>query len=230
MNERHIGRQIGDLVQQIQEYKVNPHNPEVVTQTWQKIWQVWGERASLTIPVSPCNWTEEEIQKPFIDIEGKPVPTMMIYRPEAIKDKEGFILLGSLFPQMDSFSVKQRTSITDAYDTTGWIKVEASIDVPNGNTTQKQVEDFFASQGRRGQRLSTYIIASQANKLFTGNYFDENTTISRLSGSRHGGRIQAGGVVHARFTPNGQLIVNWNLYPWDRHPNLGARFEEVKQI
>lgn len=234
MNERLTGQQIGDLIRHIQEYRTNPHSPEVVTQAWQKIWQVWGERAGLTIPVSPCNWTEEEIQKPFIDIEGKPVSTMVIYRPEAIKDKEGLILLDKIFPQMDCHNAKDEIIFTDVYDADGWIKVEATAESPNRNTTEYEVELFFASQGRLEQREGTYIIASQANKLFTDHFFDEGIdegTFSRLGVSRV--KVSPASlqeyIIVSHFFPNGHLLDLLDQRPNAYDPELGARSERVKR-
>lgn len=211
------------LQQEIAELK-KESTPESVTNYWRAKLQVDGARAGLVVDVPDCDWTEKEIKRPMVDIKGNPVAGMMVYKPEQFKGKEGLILLGKMYPQMASYSVREDTPITDMHETTGWVKVEAAIDAPNRNTRQKELEDFAKEQGYFGQRENTYILASQASKDLNGQYFDEDEIWSRLLASRGGG-----GVVGAFFNSDGDLGVSSVLDPQARHPDLGARFEEVKK-
>ena len=206
------------LTQTIEEYKRGSLTPELVTNYWRAKLQVEGKRIGLDISVPDCDWTEEEIGKPMVDIRGKEVSSMMVYVPKQLTGKEGLILLDKMYPQTANFSAKNGTPILDGHQTTGWIKVEATIDAPNGNTRQKELEDFAKKQGYLGQRLSTYILASQASKDLTGRYLDEANTWSRLLGSRRGGHVFS-----ARFGSGDYLTSR------SRHPSLGGRFEKVKK-
>jgi len=212
-----------DLTQAIAELKSNPFSPEGFTNYWRAKFQ--GER-DITVP--DCNWTEKEIRKPMVDIRGKEGPSMMVYVSKQLIGKEGLIRLGKMYPQMADSSVRENTLITDTHRTTGWIKVEATIDnAPNGNTRQKDLEDLAKRQGYLGQRVGTYILVSQASKDLTEHYLDELDEVyiwSRLLGSRRGGRV-----VNAYFYSDGRLIVGRALTSRSRHPALGGRFEEVEK-
>lgn len=104
----------------------------------------------------------------------------------------------------------------------GWLWIEASIDAPNLNTTQRGLEEKFKKEGRRIQSLKTYKIGGEISKLLTGRYFDEGPTWSRVLDSCHGG-----GVLRAFFSPSGRLNVPSDPNPEARLEDLGERSEEV---
>lgn len=215
------------LERAIAEYRKSPFSPEVVTNYWRAKLRSDGKRIGLDISVSDCNWTEAEIKRPMVDVKGKEVPSMMVFVPQELTGKEGLVKLGQMYQKMVSSSVQEGTAaIQDSPDVnkrSGWIKVEATIDSPNINTTQKDLENHAKDKEYSRQRLSAYILASQASKDLKGHYLDEGSTRSRL-GSRYGSFA-----VRAGFNEDGYLNVLWDLYPQDHYPRMGGRFEEVKK-
>lgn len=204
------------LEKAIAEYRRGSITPAVVTNYW---------RAKLPgIEVPDCDWTEEAVRRPMKDVRGKDVPGMMVYHPQEFLGKEGLVRLSQMYPYLRSYSVGGDTPITDTHTTTGWIKVEAVIDAPNLNTTQRQLEELAIKRGYLGQRATTYILAGQASRDLTGRYLDEVRTYTRLLGSRRGSKV-----VDARFGSDGYLDVGCGLEPGYQAPSLGGRFEEVKR-
>lgn len=205
-------------------YREGQFYPKVVTKYWSAKLAVDGARADLNIAVPDCNWTEEEMRRLMKDVSGKDVQGMMVYHPQELLGKAGLVRLRQMYPEMNSYATSEDTPITDTHKTIGWIKVEAPIDAPNLNTTQKDLEEHAKRAGFLPQRLTTYILASQATKDLIDEYFDHSPTYARLLGSRDGG-----GVVGAGFAPSGRLLVARLLSPGDHDPDLGGRFEEVKR-
>ena len=215
------------LTQTIEEYRKGPLTPELVTNYWRAMLRVDGARAGLNIEVPDCDWTEEQIKRPMVDIEGNPVPGMMIYFPEQLRGKEGKIHLEEMYPEMANSSMYDRSlSITDTHKTTGWIKVEAAIETPNRNTRQKALEAFAKKQGYLGQRENAFILASKASKDLTGSYFGQRGrgTFCKLLGSPYASRV-----MYALLNSDGNSYIFWLISPPDQSPFLGARFEEVKR-
>lgn len=220
----------------VEELKKNA-SPESVTNYWRAKFNydsigVDFGTVDLSFDVPDCDWTEEEIKRPMIDIEGNPVPNMMIFLPEVIKGDEGLRILNSMYPKMwppyeDRYT---RKWVRDTHEISGWIKVESAIDAPNLNTIQRELENFAKRQGYYGQREYVYMLASFASKDLNNHYFDENDGERTWSGvkTRLLGTIGDGYVRKNCFGEGGYL----NIYasrPDDRDPRLGARFEEVKR-
>lgn len=221
------------LTQAITELKTNPFSKEAVVSYWRAKLQADGEKIGLVISVPACDWTEEKIGRPMKDIQGKKISSMMVYVPQELTRQEGLRKLGQMYPEMNSWSVQEDTLVRDNSDVNeggGWIKVEATVNAPNLNTTQKSLGDHVEKQrysGQRysGQRLNTYILAAQASKDLTGHYLDdEGLTVSRLLGSCLGTHV-----VRASFHPDGSLDVRWYLPSSRCSLNLGGRFEEAKK-
>lgn len=201
----------------IQEYKDQPHTPELITRVWQTIWGVDGQKAGLVIEVSVCDRTQEELVK--LEQEGR----MLVYVPPELSTQENRHLLGEMFPKMKSYSTEKGNPVTSEPNQYGWVDVEANVEAPNTNTNEGELRSLFASQGREGVSLNSYIIAAQFSKRVQGKYFD-GLTWSRLLGSRG-----EGWVVDARFGSDGYLCVDWDLGPLLRYPNLGGRSAGVKR-
>ena len=200
----------------VREYKENPQDPEKVTNFWRNFvaFSVQSaEGGNIRIPEVPAvDRSREELEA--LRQEGR----MMVYNPGL-----SYAELGKVFPKMNSYSVREDSPIKDKASKPGWIDVEADIDAPNRNTTQKELEELYKSQGRKGMRESTYIWAGQASKVLTDKYFDQDTTYSRLLESSNDGQV-----VLAYFYPHGELRVHSYLFPQGRHPFLGGRSEGVK--
>lgn len=202
-----------DLLREaIREYKTQPHTPELVTETWQARWQVWGERAGLSIVVPDFPDTQEGLA------EREQKGDKPIYVPPELATQESRYLLAKIWPNVTSYSVQEGNPVTNEVDHLGWKYVEASVDAPHRNTQEADLRKMFASQGREEMTLTEYIIASQDSKLRTDRFFDEGATWSRLLGSR-----SMGGVVRALFGSDGRLRVYWGLAPQDSGPGLGGR-------
>ncbi len=207
-----------DLLAQAIKEKLS--TPELVTSFWRTKLQADGKRAGIDIVVPDCDWSAEAIQRPMIDKDGNLILGMLV----PALDELTLPLLGRMYPLMRSYAVAENTPITDTHETRGYIKVYASVDAPNRDTTQTQLEEFARKQGYIGARLRTYILASQASKDFTGKYLDQEDTSSKLLGS-----LRGGGVLSAYFRPDGFLDVIWGLGPEGHGSRLGGRFEEVKK-
>lgn len=91
----------------ISEYKEGPLTPELVNVTWQKIWKKWGENVSHTFQVPSCDRTPEDLAK--LQKEGKTV----LLIPDEVYTKEGLVLLGRIFPKMQSWSVQEGTTVVN---------------------------------------------------------------------------------------------------------------------
>lgn len=208
---------LGVFEQAVKEFKENPHTPEILTSYWQTLWNAWGERANLSLVVSPCDRDTEEIKQ--LEKEGR----KLVYVPDQLASQENRHLLGQIFPEMQSNSVRKDNSVTNESNQGGWFDIEASLDSPNLDTKEKDLENRFKKQEKSGQRLNTYIVGSQDAKLQTGHYFDEKT-VSRLVGSRSGGHV-----VDALFGVHGRLDVRWDLDPRDHGSDWGGRSEGVKK-
>lgn len=201
----------------IQEYKTQPLTPELVNRTWQTLWKVWGERVGHVFDVPTCDRTEPELAE--LKESGKAV----LLIPDEFYTPESLVLLGRIFPKMQSRTVSEGTTITNENNSGGCIDVEMDLESPNRNTTEEQAREILEVQGRKGQREATYIVASQFSRLLTSHYFDENSW-SRLPGSRRGGFV-----VRAFFDSSGRLSVYSFLGPLDQGPDLGVRSEGVKK-
>lgn len=216
------------LERAIAEYKKSPFSPEAVTNYWRAKLQADGKRIGLNISVPDCDWTKGKIRKPMIDVKGNEVPSMMVYIPEELTGTEGLVKLGQMYPKMNNRFVQEGTTVQDSPDANkrgGWIKVEATIDTPNLNTTQKELEDHARSKKYSSQRLNVYILASQASKDSTGRYLGEEATATRP----HLGSRDGNDAVYPSFHSDGRLYVGWNLYPQSHTVYIGGRFEEAKK-
>ncbi|KKQ27754.1 MAG: hypothetical protein US43_C0027G0005 [Candidatus Levybacteria bacterium GW2011_GWA1_37_16] len=216
-------------MQSIAELKVNLFSPEAITKFWKAKLQADGKRIGLDISVLDCNWTKREMRKPMIGINGAEVPSMMVYIPQELYGQEGLIKLGQMYPKMNIWPVQKETVawvMRDSPDSSKkgrWIKVEATIDAPNINTTEKDLKNHAKAKKYSRQRLITYIFASQASKDLTGHYLDEESTWSRL-----GTHFQSE-VAYVRFHSDGDLTIPWPLDPQAHGAGIGGRFEEVKK-
>ncbi len=208
-----IGEQSQDKVGKVVvEYNSQPLTPELVNKTWQTLWTEWGKRVGQTFEIPQCDRTSEELAQ--LKKENKAVLL--------IPDNVDLIMLGKIFPQMQSRAVSEGTTVTES-SKGGSIDTEMDLDSPNRDTTEFQAKDFLKQNGRNGQRLRTYIIGSQLSKLLTGHYFDENA-YSRLPGSRNEARM-----VLAHFHSDGGLHVRWHLGPLHHDPDMGFRSEGVRK-
>jgi hypothetical protein len=204
----------------VAEYKTQPHTPELMTSVFQRISSERAAMAGLAVEVTPFPYTQEQLAAS----EAKGY--RFGYLPAGLETQEYRPKLGRIFPKMQSNSVKEGNTVTNDESPSGWFEYEAAIDAPYTETTEDQLMDRLAQDGRKILSLNEYIIASQDSKLFTGHYLDEFkpnefSTWVRL-GSRHDGRM-----VLALFDTGGRLSVDSGFRPDDHGSHLGARSSGV---
>src|SRR3989344_1718075 len=84
------------LKQLIAEYKRGNCTPELVAAYWQERFNDDGGKVGLHIEVPPCDWTEEEIRRPMVDIWGEKIPGLML--PDL--DEITLPLLSRIYPRL----------------------------------------------------------------------------------------------------------------------------------
>lgn len=185
-------------------FKKEPFSSNVVTDFWAAL--------LTTSDIVQCTYSSAEL-KDLAKKDRGPVYVPNFTYPD----------LGQKFPNLGSWAVAKDSSIKDEREAVGWTDIETALEAPYRRTTESQLQEKFAKEGRVGARLKTGILASEASKLLVGYYFDEGVTWSRYLGSRHGGRV-----VYAHFYSGGYLDVYLNLWPGSAGPDLGGRSEGVK--
>jgi len=210
-HERAPEQTLSLLEKATREYKNNPTSPEVLTQFMRSFWAEAGQRIGKNIVVDNFPLTAKEIK------EKQEKGYMPIFVPVEVSRVD----LGRMFPKMGSWAVQEGNSVVDVVNNS-WLWIEASVDAPNRNTTQRQLEEKFKKERKQGQSLRSYIIGSQISKLLTDKYFDQGTTWSRLLGS-----CNEGWVLDASFYSSGGLRVGSGLRPEICGERMGGRSEEV---
>lgn len=207
----------------VQEYKTKPYSAEALTALNRAFYEGYGRSVGLDIFVPDCGWTAKEIKQPMSTVEGNKVKSMVLYYPAQLKGREGLMLTGKMFG-LTNWSVQENSPIViDETIPAGWIRIEAAKDAPNRSTTEHDLAEHAPKHNLFGQDLNIYILGSRFAKLLEGYYFDQGSTLSRLPGSRCGGRM-----VGARCYSGGGVFVDSGWRPGSRDPDLGARFAGVK--
>lgn len=211
--------------------------PETLTNYWRARLQLDGFRIGLDIQVPDCDWTEEAIKEPMVDINGKVEPGLMIFKPMELSGREGLVRLDKISPgkqnepfQMSVNSLKPSATVHDKDQNVGWIKVERTSRSPNLNTTARDLDNHARKTGYTRQFPSTYRLASRASlDLFDVAFDQDADTASRLYGGFCGSK---NGKV---FDSNKQglayedMIWKWYMTTSDgRDQNLGGRFEMTR--
>ena len=208
------------LLQATAEYKKGVSTPEMWTTYWRDKFQADGRRIGINLEVPDCDWTEEEIKRPMVDMRGVEIEGIMV----PVIPNLTLPVLGEMYPEMQSLTVAQDSPVVDTHNTQGWIKVYGEVNAPNRNTGQAEAEKFAGKKGYLPGREITYILASQAKKDFGNKYLDQGDTWSWLPGSRIGDRL-----VGASFGLRGGLGACWGLNPDFPGQRYGWRFEEVRK-
>ncbi len=104
IDARELARPLPDDVNQlglaVLRYKLEPHTPELITETWQAIFNYWTADASergvklsdIEVPALEVNG--EVLEKPLNDVAGNDIPTMTILYPSELQGKEGLVFFG----------------------------------------------------------------------------------------------------------------------------------------
>lgn len=201
-----------NLEQATIEYRNEPTNPETLTKFMDAFWVDAGQRIGKRFIVDKFPLTTKEIKK------RQEKGEMAVFVPANVSRVD----LGKMFPKMGSWSVEEGNPIVKKVDNSGWLWIEASINAPNINTTEEDLENIFKKAGKQGQSLRTYIIGAQVRKLLFDSYFDEGLTSSRLLGS-----YDKSGFLIAYFASVGVLSFILNSTSKHHDGYTGGRSEEV---
>lgn len=198
--------------------------PETLTELHQSIWSERGSRIGLDITVSPCPYTAAELAD--LDAAGRRVG----YLPPEVAYRSNRHLLGEIFPAMDCYSLQPSNEVENLVTRPGWFDYEAAIDAPYGDTTEHQLLEQVAADGRQLINMNQYIVASQDSRLFTGHYLDERRTWPRI------GILVTGRIVCVRFDgdemaeglgdeppQSGALLTAYDLHHDFHAPYTGGR-------
>ncbi len=214
---------VNPLTQACQEYRKawdrGSLEPELVDHTFQTWWRVLGERINQTYEVPLCDRTKSELDRLRENEKG------VLLLPHRIMTKIGLYELGLMFPLTGYREREDTADIWNTYKGGGCVAVEMGSVPPLRDTTGLQVEEIFSRNEITGQRLATYFVGTHFSLEVTGHRFDEESTSSRLLGSRNGSRP-----VRAHSNPDGKINIYWPFWNlFDNEPNMGARSEQVKK-
>lgn len=207
----------------LERYATEVHSPELITETWQGVFDYWvndAKNRGVNVPVinvPDLELQQGDLEKPVKDIDGNFLPTVMIYYPPELQGKEGLVTMGETFPMLHTRTVKPTTPLSNMQEYSGWLNAEATLEAPNGDTDESQLRNHFDQLGRVGMNENQYIILSEFMKLTVGNFVD-NRILCRLLGSEMEGQV-----INAHFGKDGDLHVNSHLRPSLRGWELGGR-------
>ncbi|MEK7534398.1 MAG: hypothetical protein AAB600_03615 [Patescibacteria group bacterium] len=114
------------------------HTPEFQTRFWR---DMFADDPSLVVP--ECDWTEEAIRTPMLDMKGNDIPPTMVYNPQVFTGNDGLIRLGKRYPIITLIdeAAREGTQVVDNYDGSGWVKVEGTLAAPNLGATEDQLKE-----------------------------------------------------------------------------------------
>ena len=152
----------------VEEYKSQPHTPELVTEVFQIIWMARQYLVGGAYEVNPCPFTQEELNN--LEQRGRGVS----YLPRELATQQRRYILGRMFPLMRNDSVRRGNCVTNDENPSGWFDYEVQVGAPCWLTEEKQPTEKTIEKERKLLSLNQYVVASQDNKLFTGQYLDEH--------------------------------------------------------
>lgn len=172
----------------------------------------------VVVPDVPLTWDDKFVRRMVRSELG-------LYLPEVVSTApEGLSLQAKAYPKMmwDEQRVPSSVRNVDERDNVislfGWLRTEKRIDAPNTKTDEAKAKEIVARKNRLAQTLNVYGEAGQVSKLLQDQYLDEVRTWVRVLASRVGGRV-----VDARFNPDGNCDVYWDLRSDDVSGDLGVR-------
>lgn len=114
--------------------------PEFQTKFWQ---DMLADDPSIVL--SRCDWSEEEIHQPIVDMWGNQIKNVMLVPALPVLLCPGLTQLGERYPYLSSWSVQKGTSVADTHATLGFVKVEAVHRAPNLGTNEYQIRNHLAN-------------------------------------------------------------------------------------
>jgi hypothetical protein len=194
-------------------YRDNPIEPEALFTFWNEFLKTALERAGLESPEVPRETKRTLLDKSVLE-EFRQNNDFPVYNPGIT-----YMELAKAFPGMGGYGAM------NAETSQGWFLVEAQTSAPHVGKRgfrEKTQELITAGVKAKGMTIDNYVWASQANKLLTGEYFDEGETLSRLFGSATDKLIPA-----ANFLPDGRFTISWQRRGTNfRSPRVGFRTQK----
>lgn len=193
-----------------------------VTGYWEARWGILvaplAEIEIAQIEMVHCDRTQREIDKLLREGKG------LAIRPKGINR----VYLGMMHPEIQSWVVQPGNTLTNEEPNLEgvWFDFEDTTDAPEiyAGTTEQQLREAIARQGRYGMDVDEYIVTSKDHRDRKGIDFDTGATWSRLLRSRRGGDVVSGD-----FRSDGFLYVGSDLDGLDRDPDLRGRSVGVKK-
>lgn len=201
------------------QFKAERPTPDRVTDYWEARWRILAPKAELEvaqIEMVRCDRTQKEIDKLLREGKGLAIQPKGITR----------VHLGMMHPEIQSWVVQPGNTLTNEEPSLEavWFDFEDTTDAPYLGTTEEQLRQAIAHQGRYGMDGDEYIIASQDHRDRIGTDFDTGVTWSRLLRSRNGGRV-----VFGDFLSDGRLRVYSGLHRLFHSSSFGGRSVGVKK-
>jgi hypothetical protein len=185
----------------VKEYKMNPDSLEKAVSFWRAFWFKNGIKIDRAIEVPDPSITGADM------VRARESGSALIFIPEAVSTQEGRSLLGKMFPRMHGDSVREGNFYANRSNVWGWRWFKP---IP-----EALVVDFDKSQILR-PTLNEYIVVSQATKLLTGKYLDENSWCY-IPGTFYPPNVR----VFAGFHTNGELNIKLTSTP---HESVRTRY------
>lgn len=163
----------------LQEYKMHPDNPEIVTGFWKLLWKIAIERARLNgiavpdIEVTDCDRNDGELA------EIRRQDRMLVYLPPQLSHADNVPTLRAMFGAMGGFYARYE-NIENLVDQHGWLDIEATWKTPNTGKSVDELTQMFESDHLQGQTVNTYLLSGLVIQLLSGQVQE---TESRSEGS-----------------------------------------------
>jgi hypothetical protein len=166
--------------------------PEVVTGYFRAFWHEAEERAGLSSSLALPDLPYSEVELTALRAKNRGI--VMIPDEVLGRGPEGIKLFKRMFPDVPMVqTLWESENLSNTYTGGGCIEIEMDRIVPyKARLNTEDADDILKNQGKRGQRLATYLVGSLTNKAINDHYFDERVgdelksgpSLSRLSGTK----------------------------------------------
>ncbi len=201
----------------------NLHSPELTRKTWEEVLKYAMANAGidLDIVVPDFNLPGEQLKVGIKDMHNWDINPMGLFFPTELQGKEGRDILTKTLEAVGMKEMYIGNSLSEVKEQTGWLITENTLDAPNLNSMPKEVDNFFAKQGRKRIGLNQYLTLALFLRFTTGHFPDQNTVTFLSNGSTDGGDGRA------RFGADGRLSIDARFLP-GLNPHWGMRSVGVK--
>lgn len=201
----------------------NLHSPELTRKTWEEVLKYAMVKADINVDiiVPDFNLPKEQLEEGIKGMHDWVIHPMGLYFPPELQGKKGRDILTKTLKAVGMKEMYIGNSLSDVEEQTGWLITENTLEAANLNSMPKEVDNFFARQGRKRIGLNQYLTLALFLRLTTGHFPDQNT-VSFLSNSS-----TDGGDGRVRFSADGSLSIDARLLP-GLNPRWGMRSVGVK--